>query len=75
MAELNVEMSETQSLAQTSIVQASALIAIAERLDTLIGIQQAETGYGPIEDEQGSPNAASLDYFSRHPLSEDELPY
>jgi hypothetical protein len=37
------------TLAQSSVALAAAAIALVERLDQIVGILQAETGYGPVE--------------------------
>jgi len=68
---------------RAQLAQAAAQIAIAERLDKLIGILQAETGYGPIEPTRAGTEGQGSDLgilkndkvvgYSVHPI--DDLPY
>ena len=41
---------DTEISAMSQFAQAAALVAIAERMDKIVALLEAHTGYGPIEE-------------------------
>jgi len=67
-----------ESLAQSNVAQAAATIALCERLDKIIGIMQAETGYGPVESNSPTPPVEVKYELTDPPFpgdGKDDIPY